>query len=78
LTADDPNPFIESPGFSTNSSYNVTQQCLWTISNRGADGGAPSGGTSIVIRFTDLDLETHGSCVYDFVELREGNVSSMT
>jgi cubilin len=59
---------IESPGFSDNSSYNASQQCIWTIS-------CPSlpAESTMVIRFLALDLERHGECIYDFVELREGD-----
>ena len=67
----DSNAIIESPGFSSNMSYNASQQCIWTISGR--NNGAWSGyNSSIVVRFTELDLEAHSGCIYDFVELREG------
>jgi len=71
LIAADQYSTIESPGFMTNSSYNASQQCIWTISSRNEDG-VTGDGSSIVVRFTELDLEAHGSCMYDFVELREG------
>ena len=64
----DNNGVIESPGYSqANSSYNVSVQCVWTLNNRQFSN------TSIALRFTALDLEPHGECNFDFVEIREGS-----
>lgn len=65
---------IESPGFSSNSNstYNVSEECIWVLTNR-----RPAG-SSIAIRFSTLDLEVHGECSFDFVEIREGIVTIVT
>ena len=28
--------------------------------------------SSIAVRFTDMHIEAHGECMWDFVEIREG------
>lgn len=60
------NNVIRSTGFHLNASYNVSEQCIWIVYNPNlAD-------SSIAVRFLTLDLESHGECRFDFVELREG------
>ncbi len=65
--AANPNGTIESPGFSENSTYDSSVQCIWKLSNH------QSANSSISIRFITLNLEHHGDCNWDFVQFREGS-----
>ena len=31
--------------------------------------------SSIAVRFTDMHIEAHGECMWDFVEIREGRLN---
>ncbi len=56
---------ITSPGF-PNTTYNNNEQCVWQFLNQANIN------SSIALRFTVFHVETHGECIYDFVEIREG------
>jgi len=62
-----PSGVLQSPGFDGNGTYNVSEQCVWIINNGRLTN------SSIMINFTALDLEEHGECSFDFVEIREGS-----
>lgn len=61
-----PRGSIISPGYP--KSYPDNAQCEWKIS--------VSEGSTIKIVFTDLDLEAHAECKYDFLEVFDGRDSS--
>ncbi|XP_076456068.1 low-density lipoprotein receptor-related protein 6-like [Babylonia areolata] len=54
---------VQSPNFPAN--YSISQDCVYIIT-------APAG-YQITLTFTDFDLQPHGSCVLDFVEIRDGD-----
>ncbi|XP_078582053.1 cubilin-like isoform X2 [Branchiostoma floridae x Branchiostoma japonicum] len=56
---------ITSPNYG-NGNYSNSQECIWTINNPNPIN------SSVVLQFTDFELETHGSCQYDFLEIRAG------
>ena len=56
---------ITSPGFSTGN-YTNNLECIWMMSNQNQFN------SSIVVRFNTLRLETHTTCQYDWLEIREG------
>ena len=56
---------ISSPGFN-NGTHQNREQCIWILESR-----LPSN-SSISVKFTHLEIEQHGECMFDFVELREG------
>lgn len=55
---------ISSPGFDSSETYNSSVQCVWELDNL-LQG-------TVAIQFNHLDLEPHGECMYDFVEITEG------
>ena len=57
---------ISSPDFGNNQTYNTSLECVWTIENQQALG------STVLFNFTNLDIERHGDCLWDFVEFREG------
>ena len=61
---------IESPGYSeTNGTYPNSMQCIWVVENEERTN------SSIVFTFDeDFDVETHGECYFDFIEIREGTL----
>nr|KAG5692365.1 hypothetical protein BaRGS_007978 [Batillaria attramentaria] len=62
------NGAIESPNFP--QPYSINSNCSWTIE--------ASPGNTINISFSTFDLETHSSCQYDYLELRDGGTPSST
>ncbi|XP_021357124.1 cubilin-like [Mizuhopecten yessoensis] len=58
---------ITSPGYDTGANYTNNQQCVWVIANRNVTD------TSVALRFYSFQLESHGNCNFDFLEIREGN-----
>ncbi|XP_076456132.1 uncharacterized protein LOC143290510 isoform X2 [Babylonia areolata] len=57
---------IQSPNFPGN--YSNDQDCVYIIT-------APAG-YQVTLTFTDFDLEPHGNCLYDYVEIRDGDETS--
>ncbi|XP_076436087.1 cubilin-like isoform X2 [Babylonia areolata] len=57
---------VQSPNFPEN--YSNHQDCIYTIT-------APVG-YRVTLTFTDFILESHHSCSYDYLELRDGNETS--
>ncbi|XP_070536661.1 cubilin-like [Ptychodera flava] len=57
---------IFSPGQGV-SNYTSDLECTWTINS------ATEGNSSIIITFTDFDLEIGSTCAYDYVEIRMGS-----
>ncbi|XP_060075561.1 cubilin-like [Ylistrum balloti] len=58
---------ISSPGYETGSNYTNNLQCVWVIANLNISD------TSMALSFQNIQLESHQNCVYDFLEVREGN-----
>ena len=58
------NGTITSPGY-PNATYDNSEQCVWTLRK-----GFRS--ASITLRFTDMAIERHGECLYDYVRVRSG------
>ncbi|KAK7065275.1 hypothetical protein SK128_012047 [Halocaridina rubra] len=54
---------IISPGYP--QPYHHLSDCYWTI--------RVGQGSIIMLLFTDIDLESHNSCSFDFVEVRDGS-----
>ncbi|XP_076456135.1 uncharacterized protein LOC143290513 isoform X2 [Babylonia areolata] len=54
---------VQSPNFPGN--YSNNQDCVYIIT-------APAG-YQVTLTFTDFDLEPHGSCSFDYVEIRDGD-----
>ena len=55
--------FITSPNFPRNYPHNT--QCVWVLR------GTP--GKKVTLTFTNMDIEAHSTCIYDYVELRQGD-----
>ncbi|XP_053408750.1 cubilin-like isoform X2 [Mercenaria mercenaria] len=62
----DPTGIITSPNYP--SDYDHNDACAWMIT-------APEG-TQIVLEFTDIDIETHPNCNYDYLEVFNGPYAS--
>ena len=58
------NGTISSPGY-PNATYDNSEQCVWTLRK----GFTLS---SFTLRFTDMAIERHGECLYDYVRIRSG------
>ncbi|WAR06690.1 CUBN-like protein, partial [Mya arenaria] len=52
-----------SPGYPTG--YQSLLDCVWTLNTRL--------GTKVWLNITDIDIETHGSCIYDVVKVYSNN-----
>ena len=61
---------ITSPGFETGNYIN-NLECIWNMANQNLVN------SSIVIRFNVLQLETHSSCQFDWLEMREGGYNKI-
>lgn len=61
-----PKASISSPNYPTSYAHNA--QCEWRIS--------VNEGSAIHIVFTDLDMEVHNDCKYDFIEVYDGSEAS--
>eukprot|EP00795_Rhopilema_esculentum_P014104 gene14104-5092_t len=57
---------ITSPNYPRNYPHNT--ECIWLLR------GTP--GRQITFTFTNFDIESHSSCRYDFVEVRQGDNSN--
>ena len=65
MNADIPG-IITSPNYPRNYPHNT--ECIWLLR------GTP--GRQITFTFTNFDIESHSSCRYDFVEIRQGDNSN--
>ena len=54
---------ITSPNYPRNYPHNT--QCIWVLR------GTP--GKKVTLTFTNFDVEAHGTCAYDYLELRQGD-----
>lgn len=54
---------ITSPNYPRNYPHNT--QCIWVLR------GTP--GRKVTLTFTNFDVEAHGTCSYDYIELRQGD-----
>ena len=59
---------ITSPGYGDNSTYDNSEQCIWVISSLN------NANSSIALQFSDIHIESHVECVWDYVEIREGEI----
>uniref|UniRef100_A0A3B4F981 Cubilin n=1 Tax=Pundamilia nyererei TaxID=303518 RepID=A0A3B4F981_9CICH len=57
---------IISPNWPNN--YNHNRQCIYLIR-------LPEGG-QVALNFTDMDLESHSGCAFDYVEVRDGRTET--
>ena len=62
------NGTITSPGY-PNATYDNSEQCVWTF-RKGF------GRYSLALRFTDMAIERHGECLYDYVKVGAGQCSN--
>ena len=55
---------FSSPGYTNpNGTYRNSQQCIWVLEEP----------KTMVLTFeTEFDVESHGECLYDYLEVREG------
>ena len=65
ITSDQQSGLIQSPGFG-NGTYAPSVECIWILRNVRPEN------FSLSFRFTNLSIERHGECLWDFVEIREG------
>ncbi|KAF6722152.1 Cubilin [Oryzias melastigma] len=65
-TFTDSEAVIISPNWPNNYAHN--RQCIYLIQ-------LPSN-EKVALNFTDMDLETHSDCSFDYVEVRDGNVEA--
>jgi len=59
---------LESPNFP--EEYLPSKECIWKIR-------VPEG-YQVSLTFSSFQIESHDTCVYDFVEVRDGNNSDST
>ena len=59
---------VTSPGYA-NGNYTNNDQCIWFFNNQNQTS------SSIFIMFSNLRLETHSNCLFDFLEIKEGTYS---
>uniref|UniRef100_A0A669E0J6 Cubilin n=1 Tax=Oreochromis niloticus TaxID=8128 RepID=A0A669E0J6_ORENI len=65
-TFTDSEGIIISPNWPNN--YNHNRQCIYLIR-------LPEGG-QVALNFTDMDLESHSGCAFDYVEVRDGRTET--
>ncbi|XP_017846556.1 dorsal-ventral patterning protein tolloid isoform X3 [Drosophila busckii] len=63
LSVDDSEGRLESPNYPLD--YLPNKECLWKIS-------VPKG-FQVALKFQSFEVENHDSCVYDYVEVRDGD-----
>ena len=63
-----PSGEVVSPGYGQNDTYAHNLNCLWTLTSQAHSNA------SIALWFTEFNLERHGECRYDYVEITEGMV----
>nr|AEP25603.1 bone morphogenic protein 1 [Holothuria glaberrima] len=59
---------IQSPNYP--DYYSVNKECVWVITMRNRNRRFQVG-----LRFNSFDVERHDNCIYDYVEVRDGNSS---
>lgn len=62
LSIDDNEGRLESPNYPLD--YLPNKECVWKI--------AVPKGYQVALKFQSFEVENHDSCVYDFVEVRDG------
>ncbi|KAL8573023.1 hypothetical protein ACOMHN_010453 [Nucella lapillus] len=62
LVAGHSTQYLQSPNYPNN--YNNSLNCTWTISS--------SSGHRVWVNITDINLESHNSCYYDYVRIADG------
>lgn len=62
LRADD-SGFLESPNYPLE--YLANKECIWKIT-------VPEG-FQVALKFQSFEVENHDTCVYDYVEVRDGD-----
>ncbi|XP_061178089.1 cubilin-like [Saccostrea echinata] len=57
---------VSSPGY-VSGNYSNREECTWFFNNQNLTS------SSIFIQFSNLRLESHTRCAFDFLEIKEGN-----